>query len=114
MLRESELQAVCKIVLRHREQLAALDSFGSTMMLSTLYWPDEVRDVGELNLLDEAEECKQSEIDMANQLVEALTGDFDASRCHDEYRQALRKVIDDKVAGRPLETPAPLSLPPPS
>jgi len=107
VLRESELQAVCKIVLRDREQLAALDPFGSTMLLSTLYWPDEVRDVGELDLPAEPEEYKQSEIDMANQLVEALTGDFDATRYRDEYREALLKVIDDKVAGRPVETPAP-------
>jgi DNA end-binding protein Ku len=107
VLRESELQAVCKIVLRDREQLAALDPFGATMMLSTLYWPDEVRDAGELDLPDEAEEFKQSEIDMANQLVEALTGDFDGVRYRDEYREALLKIIDDKVAGRPVETPAP-------
>lgn len=105
VLRESELQAVCKIVLRDRELLAALDPFGSTMMLSTLFWPDEVRDVEELDLAEEAEEFKQSEIDMAHQLVDALTGDFDASRYHDEDRQALLKVINDKVAGRPVETP---------
>ena len=48
VLADSELQAVCKIVLKDREQLAALDPFGPTMLLSTLYWPDEVRDVGEL------------------------------------------------------------------
>ena len=107
VLRESELQAVCKIVLRDRELLAALDPFGSTMMLSTLYWPDEVRDVGELDLPAEDQEFKQSEIDMANQLVEALTGDFDASRYRDEYREAILKVIDDKVAGRPVETATP-------
>lgn len=105
ILAESELQAVCKIVLKDREQLAALDPFGPTMLLSTLYWPDEVRDLGELDLPTEAEDFKPAELDMARQLVAALTGEFDASRYRDEYREALLSVIEAKVAGQPIETP---------
>jgi DNA end-binding protein Ku len=107
VLADSELQAVCKIVLKDREQLAALDPFGETMLLSTLYWPDEVRDVGDLDIPASEEEFKPAEVAMARQLVEALTGEFDASRYRDEYREALLKVIDSKVAGRPLESPEP-------
>ena len=78
VLAEQELQAICKIVLKDREQLAVLDPFGSTMLLSTLYWPDEVRDVGELDLPQAEPEFKPAELAMARQLVEALTGEFDA------------------------------------
>ena len=106
VLADSELQAVCKIVLKDREQLAALDPFGQTMLLSTLYWPDEVRDAGDLDVPEAEGEFKPIELDMARQLVDALTGDFDASRYHDEYREALLKVIDAKVAGQPVEAPA--------
>jgi DNA end-binding protein Ku len=105
VLVDSELQAICKIVLKDREQLAALDPYGSTMMLSTLYWPDEVRDITELDLPDDQGDFKESELAMARQLVDALTGEFDASQYHDEYREALLKVIDAKVAGQPIEAP---------
>jgi DNA end-binding protein Ku len=105
VLVDSELQAICKIVLKDREQLAALDPYGSTMMLSTLYWPDEVRDITELDLPDAKDDFKESELAMARQLVDALTGEFDASQYHDEYREALLKVIDAKVAGQPIEAP---------
>ena len=44
------LTAICKIVIRDREVLAALDPFENTMLLSTLYWPDEIRALGELDL----------------------------------------------------------------
>jgi DNA end-binding protein Ku len=108
VLADSDLQAVCKIVLKDREQLAALDPFGPTMLLSTLYWPDEVRDVGELDLPETEETFKPAEVAMARQLVEALSGEFEASRYHDEYREALLKVIDSKVAGQPVEAPAPV------
>jgi DNA end-binding protein Ku len=107
VLADSDLQAVCKIVLKDREQLAALDPFGPTMLLTTLYWPDEVRDVGELDIPEAEDEFKPAELAMARQLVEALSGEFDASRYHDEYREALLKVIDSKVAGQPVEAPAP-------
>jgi DNA end-binding protein Ku len=109
VLAESELQAVCKIVLKDREQLAALDPFGPTMLLSTLYWPDEVRDLADLELPEEEVEVKPVEVAMARQLVDALTGDFDASRYHDEYREALLSVIEAKVEGQPVEAPAPLA-----
>ena len=105
VLAESELQAVCKIVLKDREQLAALDPFGPTMLLSTLYWPDEIRDVGELDLPSQEPDFKPTELEMARQLVAALSGEFDATRYRDEYREALLSVIEAKVAGQPLEVP---------
>ena len=105
VLADSELQAVCKIVLKDREQLAALDPFGPTMLLSTLYWPDEVRDVTDLDLPDEDADFKPAEVEMARQLVEALSGDFEADRYKDEYREALMGVIDSKVAGQPIVAP---------
>ena len=107
VLAESELQAVCKIVLKDREQLAALDPYGPTMLLSTLYWPDEVRDVSDLDLPAEDEGFKPAEVEMAKQLVDALTGEFEVERYKDEYREALLQVIDNKIAGLPVEAPAP-------
>ena len=37
---------------------------------------------------------------MANQLVSAMTGEFDPSRYKDEYREALEAVIEAKVQGK--------------
>ncbi|MGD8683702.1 MAG: Ku protein [Chloroflexota bacterium] len=107
VLADSELQAICKIVLKDREQLAALDPFGPTMLLSTLFWPDEVRDPADLDVPEEAEAFKPAEVEMARQLVDALTGEFDAARYKDEYREALLQVIDSKIAGQPVEAPTP-------
>jgi DNA end-binding protein Ku len=107
VLQESGLQAVCKIVLKDREQLAALDPFGPTMLLSTLYWPDEVRDVADLDIPEEEAEFKPAEVEMARQLVEALSGEFEPERYKDEYREALLQVIDSKIAGQPVAAPEP-------
>ena len=99
VLAEAGLQGICKIVLRDREQLAALDPFGPTMLLTTLYWPDEVRSAEDLDLADAPGEIKPAERAMAEQLVAAMTGEFDATAYRDEYREALMGVIEAKVAG---------------
>jgi DNA end-binding protein Ku len=96
--------AICKIVLKDREQLAALNPFTKTMLLTTLHWPDEVRSLDELDIPDEEIEVKPAERKMAEQLVASMSGVFNPEEYHDDYRQALMGVIEAKVAG---EAPAP-------
>jgi DNA end-binding protein Ku len=100
VLADKGLTAICKIVIRDREVLAALDPFENTMLLSTLYWPDEIRALGELDLPDEEVELKPAEKQMAAQLIEAMTGEFDPAAYRDEYREALMQVIESKIEGR--------------
>ncbi len=70
--------AICKIVLKDREQLAALNPFAKTMLLTTLHWPDEVRSLDELDLPEDEIEIKPSERKMAEQLIASMAGEFDA------------------------------------
>jgi DNA end-binding protein Ku len=100
VLLDKGLTAICKIVIRDREALAALDPFENTMLLSTLYWPDEIRALGELDLPEEEPEIKPAEKKMAAQLIEAMTGEFDPAAYRDEYREALMQVIESKIEGR--------------
>lgn len=100
VLQDKGLTAICKIVIRDREALAALDPFEKTMLLSTLYWPDEIRALGELDLPEEEPEIKPAEKKMAAQLIEAMTGEFDPTQYRDEYREALMQVIESKIEGR--------------
>ena len=42
---------------------------------------------------------------MAEQLIGAMTAEFDPAAYHDEYREALLKLIEDKVAGQETVEP---------
>jgi DNA end-binding protein Ku len=101
VLADENLSAICKIVLKDREALASINPYSNTMLLSTLYWPDEVRSTAELDLPQEDFEFKPAEKQMALQLVQAMTGDFAADNYKDEYRAALMAVIEAKIAGQP-------------
>ena len=106
VLAEQDKSAICKIVLKDREQLAALNPYAKTMLLTTLHWPDEVRDMEELTLPEDQVDIKASEKKMAEQLVASMTGEFSADDYGDEYRQALMAVIEKKVAGEKPEPAA--------
>jgi DNA end-binding protein Ku len=103
VLAEQGKSAICKIVLKDREQLAALNPYATTMLLTTLHWPDEVRAIEDLNLPEDQVEIKPAEKKMAEQLVASMTGDFSADAYRDDYRQALMAVIERKVAGEAPE-----------
>jgi DNA end-binding protein Ku len=106
VLAEQNKTAISKIVLKDREQLAALNPFSKTMLLTTLHWPDEVRSVEELSLPEDEIEIKASEKKMAEQLVASMTGEFNADDYTDNYREALMAVIERKVAGEKPEPAA--------
>jgi DNA end-binding protein Ku len=103
VLAEQNKSAICKIVLKDREQLAALNPFAKTLLLTTLHWPDEVRAIDELALPEDEIEIKSSEKKMAEQLVASMTGEFAPDDYADDYRQALMAVIEKKVAGEKPE-----------
>ncbi len=62
VLEDEELTAICKVVIKDREALAALDPFGKTMLLTTLHWPDEIRATSELDLPEEDFDFKPAEL----------------------------------------------------
>lgn len=101
VLDEKGLTAIGKVVIREREVLAALEPFAEAMVLTTLHWPDEIRSVAELDLPAAAElEFRPAERAMAEQLIDAMTAEFDPAKYRDEYREALLAVIEAKVEGR--------------
>jgi DNA end-binding protein Ku len=109
VLLDKELTAICKVVIRDREALAALDPFEDTMVLTTLHWPDEIRSTKELDLPAEDFDFKPAEMKMAEQLVEAMTDSFDPTKYKDEYREALLQVIEAKIEGQEITAPEPVA-----
>jgi DNA end-binding protein Ku len=112
VLADEGLAAICKIVLKDREQLASLNPYSNTMVLSTLYWPDEVRSLDDLDLPAQEPDFKPAEKQMARQLVAAMRGEFEPEQYRDEYREALMNVIEAKIEGQPAEAPRPVAVQP--
>ena len=106
VLEDKGLVAICKVVIKDREALAALEPNGRTFLLETLFWPDEIRSTAELDLPEDEVAVKPAERAMAEQLVATMTGEFDPAQYRDEYREALLGVIEAKIEGRETAAPA--------
>ncbi len=98
-LTDSGVVAVVKVAMRQREQLATLRRYEDVLVLNTMKWPDEVRSP-RFDSLNEDISISSKEMEMARSLIESMTtATFDDSEYHDDYRIALNKLIDAKIAG---------------
>jgi len=96
--------AVGKVVIREKEHLVSVRPFDGALVMSTLYYADEVREVEDIPELPVQAKVHPNEKKMALQLIEGLAAEFNPGEYKDEYRDALQKVINAKVEGEPLET----------
>jgi len=102
VLEEKSLVGIAKIAIRNKEQLCALRPEDSTLVLETLYYPDEIR--VEKGVEADVEVSKR-EIDLAMTLVDALSESFAPEQYHDNYRQAVMELIEAKLKGQEVVAP---------
>lgn len=102
-LAEAGKAGIATFVMRNRQYLTALRAEDDLLVLQTLHWADEVRDPGrELPELPSGRAAKGKELDMAIQLVEALSGPWDPARYHDTYQEKVREMVRAKAEGQEI------------
>jgi DNA end-binding protein Ku len=95
--------AIGRFVLRSKEALVAIRPLDGALVLETMRFADEVLAADrEQPLAEAASEPTAREKDMAKQLVNSLTADFDPEKYHDEYREELVALIDKKASGEEI------------
>jgi DNA end-binding protein Ku len=94
---------IAKVAFQKREHLCTLRPLGNAMALHTMYYKDEVLPVEEVE--PGKQEVTASELTLAETLVKTLAGPFKPELYKDEYREALRKVVDAKLKGVELKAP---------
>jgi DNA end-binding protein Ku len=109
-MEQADKVAIARVVIRSKENLVALRSYKGAITLETMLFPDEVVDPDSLEDLGSSDgkaKTTKRELDMAKQLIESLSGDFDASEYRDEYRERVLDLIERKAAGETITIEAP-------
>jgi DNA end-binding protein Ku len=99
-MNNSDKVGIAKMVLHNREHLVALRGSGNAIVLSTLYFHDELIPEKELELPAKADKPQKKELEIALQLVEAIGGKFEPEKYHDEYRARVMELIHQKAEGK--------------
>ena len=96
--------ASARVVIRSKEQLVALRPIGDALGMATMIFADEVIPPDSLEEIAEVREVKTTkrELDIAEQLVESLAGEFDPGRYHDTYREEVLDMIERKAEGKQI------------
>jgi DNA end-binding protein Ku len=107
-MQESGMGAIGRFVLRGQENFALIRPRGEALALETLYVAEDVRSQAEIEEAVEGTEVKEAEMELARQVIDSLTGDFDPSELVSEYRQDLRAMLEAKLAGQEIKAPEPV------
>jgi DNA end-binding protein Ku len=105
-LKKTGYVGIAKIAMHNREHIVILRPGEKGVLLHTMYYPNEIRQVDEfrtdLNLV------KDKELALATSLIEALAADFEPQKYKDEYRHNILQMIEAKKQGQVIvETPEP-------
>jgi DNA end-binding protein Ku len=105
-LEETNYVAIAKLTMHNREYTVFLRPYKGGMMLHTMYYKDEVRDLEGFGRPDV--ELKDAEVKVAHQLIEALAGEFEPEKFHDSFEENLKTLIKARLEGEevtPIEKP---------
>lgn len=106
-MRETRKVAICWFVLRRKRYLAAVRADSNLMILSTLFFADEIVPAADLEPRPVADLSKR-EREMATLLINTLSGPFEPERYPDEHRQRVQALIDGR-AKEAAKSPGPVS-----
>jgi len=109
-LEKSKYVAIAKLTMHNREYTVFLRPYKGGMMLHTMYYKEEVRDLENFGRPDV--ELKDAEVKVAHQLIEALAGDWDPEKYHDTFEENLKTLIKARLEGEevtPVEKPKKLA-----
>src|SRR2546421_9262369 len=108
---EANKVAIARVVIRSKEQLVAVRPLDGVLAMSTMNFADEIVPTDKFDepTADDAETTKR-EVDMARQLIESLSSDFEPDKYHDTYRERVLEMIEAKAEGQevvvqPVEEP---------
>ena len=107
-MRDSERIGVGKLVMRGKEYLVAIRPYDTMIVLETMHFAEEVVSASDIEEMPEQPEATERELKLAGQIIDALADSFDPERYHDDYRDAVRALIDSKVEGREYIMPPPV------
>jgi DNA end-binding protein Ku len=103
VLRQTAKTAIGTFVMREKEHVCAIEAYRQALLLTTLNYEYEIRDIARIDGLGEEPALSQVEMDLARQLLDQITvEEFDVARFHDTFEEDLQKLVERKARGETI------------
>ena len=99
-LRKLGKVGVARVVVRTREYLCMVKPLDDALVLILLRFPQELVALEDFDLPEKSAgeyRISKSEVDMASQLIQSMSGEWSPADYRDDFRDRLRKVIDKRI-----------------
>ena len=105
-LKRTGYVGIAQLAMHNREHIVILRPGAKGVMMHTMYYNHEIRQVDEFRT--DLSLVKDKERKLAESLIEALAADFEPAKYRDHYRDNLLKMIEAKKEGHEVvATPEP-------
>jgi DNA end-binding protein Ku len=108
-MRQTGTAALGRFVRAGRESLCLVRAKDDALVLETLFLAEDVHSQAEIAEAVEGTKVKDSELELARQVIDSLAGDFEPSALASEYRRDLRALLDAKQRGEEIAVPEPVA-----
>jgi DNA end-binding protein Ku len=102
------MAAIGKFVLWGKENLCLIRPHGDTLALETLFFAEDVRSRAEIEEAVAETDVQPAELELAQQVIGSLVGEFEPEDFENQYRTELRTMLEAKVAGQEIKRPEPV------
>jgi DNA end-binding protein Ku len=107
-MKDAGMGALGRFILRGSEYYCLIRPKGDALALETLFLAEDVRSQAEIEEAVSGTEVKEAELELAQQVMQSLVGEFDPSELKSEYRSNLRAMLEAKLAGEEIAKPEPV------
>ncbi len=114
VMEEAGVGAIGRFVRSGRESICLVRPRGQGLVLETLYLAEDVYSQAEIDEAMGETDVKKPELDLARQIVEGLSADFDPDELSSAYRSDLRALLEAKLRGEEIAEPEPIPEPAPA
>jgi DNA end-binding protein Ku len=107
-MKQAGMGGIGRFVLRGAEYNALIRPKGDALVLETLFLAEDVRSQAEIEEAVSGTEVKKAELDLAQQVMQSLVGEFDPAELDSQYRSDLRQMLEAKLDGQEIAKPEPV------
>ncbi|RLE38846.1 Ku protein [Candidatus Woesearchaeota archaeon] len=104
VLQDTAKVAIGRFIMREKEYICAIESYINGLLLTTLNYAYEIRDIKKIEELKNPPKLKEEELKLARQLINKLyEKEFDVSEFKDTFAQQLKRLIKKGIKTELIE-----------